>query len=75
MREAVAVFGHGAPPMFWFFVCGWIWNQVVIPFVVLRWRLAAEFPFSAFESRWRIDALLNIDSADFALLGIFVQMP
>ena len=75
MREAVAVFGMAHLQCFWFFVCGSIWNQVVIPFVVLRWRLAAEFPFSAFESRWRIDALLNIGSADFALLGIFVQMP
>jgi len=73
MSEAVGVFGHSAPPN----VCGlwfveWIWNQVVIPFVVLKWRLAAEFPFSVFQSRRWINALLNICTADFALFGILV---
>src|SRR5579883_1518586 len=57
------------------FGCGWIWNQAVIPFVVLEWRLAAEFASPPFKSRRRIDALLNIGTADFTLLGIVLQMP
>jgi len=55
------------------FGCGWIWNQVS-PFVVLRWRLAAELAPSPFKSRRWIDALLNIGTAGFALLGIVLQM-
>jgi hypothetical protein len=58
------------------FGCGWIWNQVVvIPFVVLRWRLTAEFASPPFKSRRWIDALLNIGTAGFAFLGIILQMP
>ena len=47
---------------------------MVIPFVVLRWRLAAEFAPPSFKSRRWIDALLNIGTAGFALFGIILQM-
>jgi hypothetical protein len=57
------------------FGCGWIWNQVVIPFVVLRWRLEAELAPSPFKSRRWIDALLNIGTAGFAFFGITLLMP
>lgn len=46
----------------------------MIPFVVLRRRLAAEFAPPPFKSRRWIDALLNIGTAGFALLGIVLQM-